>query len=207
MQTHISTALQQSFHRSAGPAPLGSLATTVLKLLETAHLEVDRDTNAAKAVMATAATLIQKEIGDAAVAPKRQASSGGLANWQERRLRAYIDENLQETIPIAALALLAKLSVTHFSRAFKRSFGLTPHAYIIAMRLDRALDLILRTDKSLVEVSYEVGFADQAHLCKMFRRRFQCSPGAWRREQSTSARSEAACRAASRDPVNLSSQV
>lgn len=206
MGPRINLALQRSFGGSAGPAPSGSLAMSVLKLLETAHREMDRDANAAKAVIAMAATLIQKKIGNAAGDPKREASSGGLADWQERRLRAYIDERFQEAIPIAALASLVKLSVTHFSRAFKKSFGVTPHAYVIAKRLDRALDLMLSTNKPLVEVSYEVGFADQAHLCRMFRRRFQCSPAAWRREQGAYARSKTACRAARIDPVSLSTQ-
>src|SRR5437879_6310975 len=68
------------------------------------------------------------------VSPKR----GGLAGWQQRSVARYIEENVSEQISLAELAELAQLSTFHFSRAFKRSFGMPPHRYHTSRRIARA---------------------------------------------------------------------
>jgi len=110
--------------------------------------------------------------------------SGGLAPWKIRRLKAFVEEHLSDPIRIPDLSDLVGLSVPHFSRAFRQSFGAPPHAYLIHRRLERARFLMLAGDLALSEVAVSCGFNDQAHLCKVFRRETGRTPAAWRRERA-----------------------
>jgi AraC family transcriptional regulator len=107
--------------------------------------------------------------------------TGGLAPWQVRRLDSYIDANLGSTLTIGELANIARLSRSHFSRAFRDSFGNPPHQYIIRRRLQRAQGLLLSTGEPIVKIAAECGLSDQAHLTKLFRKIVGESPAYWRR--------------------------
>jgi AraC family transcriptional regulator len=115
------------------------------------------------------------------------ASRGGLAPWQIRKVSAYIEAHLDSTIGAAHLAGLVKLSVFHFCRAFRASFGEPPHTYVMQRRVERAQGMMLRTSSSLAQIAIECGLADQAHLNKSFRRFVGESPGAWRRARAAPA--------------------
>jgi AraC family transcriptional regulator len=106
---------------------------------------------------------------------------GGLAPWQARTLNKYIDANLGASVSCETMAGLAKLSVSHLSRAFKQTFGFSPHEYLIRRRLQWAQDLMLQTDAPLAQIALECGFADQAHLSRAFRRLTGERPSSWRR--------------------------
>jgi AraC family transcriptional regulator len=112
------------------------------------------------------------------------ASRGGLAPWQIRTVSTYIETHLDSTISTADLAGLVKLSLFHFCRAFRASFGESPHTYVMRRRVERAQGMMLRTRLSLAQIATECGLADQAHLGKSFRRFVGESPGAWRRARA-----------------------
>src|SRR5580765_3998727 len=59
----------------------------------------------------------------------RAVSRGGLAQWQQKRVAAYIEEHIADNIPLATMAELVRLSPYHFCRSFKGSFGIPPHRY------------------------------------------------------------------------------
>ncbi|MEJ1962532.1 MAG: AraC family transcriptional regulator [Gammaproteobacteria bacterium] len=109
------------------------------------------------------------------------ATRGGLAPWQVRRVTAYIEEHLAATIRLQDLARIARLSHSHFCRAFKESIGHPAHAYVMRRRVQRAQGLMLTTAESLSQIAAQCGMADQAHFCKLFRRLVGESPNAWRR--------------------------
>jgi len=115
---------------------------------------------------------------------------GGLAPWQQRRVEGYVREHLEEQIRGEELATQVSLSVSHFCRAFKESFGDTPHAYVIRLRLALAQELMLATADPLSQIALACGFANQAHLCKLFRRMVGEPPNTWRRRSIMSAPSE-----------------
>jgi len=107
--------------------------------------------------------------------------SGGLAPWQVRRLKAHIEENLGGTIYCEDLARLVRLSLSHFMRAFKESFGCAPHAFLIRRRMELAQGLMLTTDEALGQIALTCGLADQSHLTRLFQKCVGESPAAWRR--------------------------
>jgi AraC-like DNA-binding protein len=107
--------------------------------------------------------------------------TGGLAAWQERRVRDYVDDNLSGDVTLAALAGACRLSASHFSVAFKTSFGCSPHRFLLKRRVELAKRLLLATDLSLVGIAISAGFADQSHFTRIFGRFMGITPGAWRR--------------------------
>jgi len=110
---------------------------------------------------------------------------GGLAPWQVRLIDAHIDAHLQSDITVGDLAGLARLSTSHFTRAFKLTFGRPPHSHIISERIVRAQALMLSTDRSLGQIAFAVGMSDQSHLSRQFRRLTGETPLAWRRARWT----------------------
>jgi AraC family transcriptional regulator len=171
----------------ASAAGLRELADSVIWLLRTATREVERDHEAAKTFIARASSLLQIEV-DRNAPSDRGIRSGGLAPWQAQRVQAFIEEHLSEPVRVDDLSELVRLSRTHFSRAFRQVFGETPHAYVVRQRVDRVCRLMLTSDSSLSELALACGFADQAHLCRQFRRATGKSPAAWRRERRQAAR-------------------
>ena len=110
---------------------------------------------------------------------------GGLAPWQVRKLSTYVDANLDRTITTRCMAEIARLSSFHFCRAFRDSFGDSPHGYVIRRRMERAQGLMLTTKASLGQIAADCGLADQAHFNKLFRKFAGVTPGAWRRARVT----------------------
>jgi AraC family transcriptional regulator len=117
-------------------------------------------------------------------APSREEAGsprGGLAGWQERRATAYMEERLDQSFPVSAVAEACGLSVNHFSRAFRRSTGKPPHRWLLDRRIDRARELLRATAMSLADIALACGFAEQSHFTRVFTRTVGMPPGAWRR--------------------------
>ncbi len=106
---------------------------------------------------------------------------GGLAEWQKKRVAQYIEEHLSETIPLAVLAELAKLSPFHFARAFKQSFGLPPHQYVSNRRMEKSMTLLANPTTSVMQVALNVGFSDSSSFGTRFRKHTGISPTIYRR--------------------------
>ena len=106
---------------------------------------------------------------------------GGLAPWQESRAEEAMDAHLDKEIDIAQLAHECGLSTSRFARAFKESTGCPPHRWLLQRRIERARDLLLNSDKTLVEIAKACGFSDQSHLTRAFGQIVGTSPGLWRR--------------------------
>jgi AraC-like DNA-binding protein len=91
-----------------------------------------------------------------------------LAPWQKRKIERYLREHLKHPVQVDELAQQLPLSVSYFCRAFKQTFGTSPHEYIIQLRLERARELMLTTTDPLGQIALDCGFGDQAHF--QFRR-------------------------------------
>lgn len=106
-----------------------------------------------------------------------------LATWQLRRAVDYIEENCTRAIRLEELAALTGLSQSHFSHAFKASTGLPPHQWQTQARLERAKELLLKSEMPLTTVAVETGFADQAHFTRVFRKNVGAAPASWKRSR------------------------
>jgi AraC family transcriptional regulator len=150
----------------------------VARILDDLNRSLGRDLAAARAA---ADRLVQLLADEGAIEPL--PLRGGLAPWQKRRIERYLHDNLEHCVRVETLADALPLSVSHFCRAFKETFGETPHAHIMRLRLERAQQLMLATEEPLSQIALACGLADQAHLSKLFRRRVGESPSNWRRRR------------------------
>ncbi|RRV25429.1 AraC family transcriptional regulator [Pseudomonas sp. o96-267] len=95
------------------------------------------------------------------------------------RARDYLHAHFHENIGLDELAQVCGVDRFRLSRAFKAAFGIAPHGYLIQLRLVRARRL-LALGTSPADVASDLGFADQSHLGRWFRRANGLTPGAYR---------------------------
>lgn len=92
-------------------------------------------------------------------------------------LEKYILDNLDEQITLKDLSLEVGYTESYISRIFKKRFGLTPHAYIVNKKVNRAKNKLLNSQNiNIANLSNELGFYDQSHLNKFFKRSYAVSP-------------------------------
>jgi AraC family transcriptional regulator len=113
--------------------------------------------------------------------PSSRFIEGGLAPWQERRSKDMLAGDLTGATSLHEIARTCGLSVSHFSRAFRRSTGSSPHAWLLHMRVEAAKAMLRRREEPLSMIALACGFADQSHFTRVFTRRVGLSPGAWRK--------------------------
>jgi AraC family transcriptional regulator len=110
---------------------------------------------------------------------------GGLPAWQQKRVEEFIQEHLAEEISLTALAELVELSLYHFARAFKQSFGTPPHRYHMARRMDHARSLLQRPALSVTQVGLQLGFRETSSFTRAFRNFTGLSPSEYRRHRES----------------------
>jgi AraC-like DNA-binding protein len=96
------------------------------------------------------------------------------------RAKDLMDARYRDPLDVPTLARAARLSPAHFSREFKRTFGETPHQYLLTRRLERAAELLRNTDRSVAETCFAVGLASVGSFTTSFRRAFGMTPTVYR---------------------------
>lgn len=162
-----------------------SFAPDLKDILARAERSIGDDLDTARALIAKANALIAEAAQTRS--PAREVSLGGLAPWQAKRVSAHIDAHLGGAIPVSYLAQLVTLSAGHFSRAFKQTFGDTPHGHVLRRRVEAAKTMMLKSAEPLSQIAYLCGFADQAHFSRTFRKLAGATPLAWRRAHYAAA--------------------
>ena len=109
-------------------------------------------------------------------------SVGGLGPWQKRRATELLSENLAGRIRLSQLAQECGLSISHFARSFKASFGVSTHRWLVQRRIERSQALLMETRESLADIAERAGFSDQAAFTRAFHQIVGISPGRWRRD-------------------------
>jgi AraC family transcriptional regulator len=106
---------------------------------------------------------------------------GGLPGFRLRKVRELMVNHLEDEFSLIRLAREAGMSEFHFSRAFKRTTGLTPSQYFIDLRLEKARRLLRETNRSAIEIGLEVGYTNPSHFARIFHREVGISPSDYRR--------------------------
>ena len=127
-----------------------------------------------------AARLVQNHVSTttARASPTTQV---GLDRRRLSRVLDYMEANLEGDLTVHNLASIACLSRFHFTRAFKAALGQPPHKYVGAKRLERAKALLVRGDRSLVDIALALNFSCQANFTRAFRQLTGQTPGQYRR--------------------------
>ena len=120
------------------------------------------------------------QLGGGSAVPARPS---GLTPWQYRRVLDHIEAHYADEVPLDTLAGLTRLSTSHFSRAFKRSVGTSPHKWLVALRCTKAKQMLLEGQLPLAEIAAATGFADQSHFTRVFGQSNGMPPATWRRLQ------------------------
>lgn len=156
----------------------------VLTLLKTIELELRHEGAAGGLRMDALGVELIRALADDHAEGGRQAKTpqarGGLDARRLDRVLAFINDNLDEDLSLAAMAEVACVSVFHFARAFERSMGLPPHAYLSQRRLDGARRRLAQGVDSLAEIALACRFSSQANFTRAFSRATGVSPGKYR---------------------------
>src|SRR5229473_309299 len=116
--------------------------------------------------------------------PTRSDTRGrptGLSTAQLKRVLDYFHEHLSSDISLESVALLTGLSQSQFARAFRASMGVSPYRWFLNARVKHAQTLLLSGTLGLADIAVRLGFTDQSHFTKAFRRATATTPGEWRR--------------------------
>jgi AraC family transcriptional regulator len=188
---HVAEMTDSPSYLNRSLRSVASASLRVGHLVRQAMDSFETDRKTAWRCLSDASNLLGADVADLGTsAPNaHKLQPGGLATWQARRTIAYIEANLASKMDIDDLANVVALSRSHFSRAFKRSVGLSPMEYVVVRRVERAKTMICGTREPLAEVALACGFADQAHLNRRFRDIVGISPGRWRRSNVSATKS------------------
>jgi AraC family transcriptional regulator len=115
-----------------------------------------------------------REYGAAVLGPKRQY--GRLPREKLVRAVEYIQDQLDTDLTVSGIALAVGMSTDHFTRVFKESTGQAPYQYVVDARVRKAKELLTTGKFTISEAAHQVGFADQSHLTRQFKRVFGLPP-------------------------------
>jgi AraC family transcriptional regulator len=115
-----------------------------------------------------------REYGVAVLRPKRQY--GRLPRKKLARAVEYIQDQLDADLTVSGIAQAVGMSPDHFTRLFKKSTGQSPHQYVVEARVRKAKELLTTGKFTISEAAYHVGFVDQSHLTRHFKRVFGLPP-------------------------------
>jgi AraC family transcriptional regulator len=104
----------------------------------------------------------------------------GLSGKKLRLVLDFIETNYAGDLGLAELAAVAGMSTFHFAREFKRATGATPHQYLIKFRIERAKELLSRSEMPLVDVGFQAGFSHQSHFTRLFHKLTGTTPQSYR---------------------------
>ncbi len=105
----------------------------------------------------------------------------GFSDFRVRRSLEIMQEHFTDDMELDWLARESGLSRPHFFKLFKRQTGITPNLYLNTLRAERAIDDLMQTDKSVTDISYDLGFSSQASFTRFFSSNVGIPPSDYRR--------------------------
>lgn len=123
-------------------------------------------------------------LGEVAKAPEDSEPAGARPAWLRRAVE-YLHAHYTDAISLTDLAARVEVDPSHLARTFRDHTGCTMSAYVRRLRVEQARRDLLGTSRSLSDIAYSAGFADQAHFTRVFKQHTGLSPGAYRRIATT----------------------
>lgn len=151
------------------------LANNLLRLHEAMHSPVRISALAIQTEWLSQLHFLFTQSG--AIRPSEVKGTLAPAQWQT--IKDYCLAHLSEKITLDTLASLCVLGRFHFLRQFKQTIGMTPHAWLLRLRLEHACTLLAEGTQTLTEVALNVGFYDQSHFNRAFRQAFGVPPSGY----------------------------
>ena len=164
--------------------PAAGWVNDVIALLDAAMGQLHHEPAAHGAIL-EATSLLRRQVDPQPTDVGSDDGKERLLAWQARKVLDHIDRHITSRVHVADLCALVRRSEAHFSRSFRRTFGHSPHAFVVRRRVELAAQHMLQTDSSLSDIALQCGFVDQAHLSKHFRQLFGETPAAWRRARQS----------------------
>jgi AraC family transcriptional regulator len=127
-----------------------------------------------EALSTALAVQLLREYGAAVLEPERQY--GGLPREKLTRAVEYIQNQLDADLTVSGIAQAVGISPYHFTRLFKESTGQSPYQYVVDARVRKAKELLTTGKFTISEAAHHVGFVDQSHLTRHFKRVFGLPP-------------------------------
>ena len=110
-------------------------------------------------------------------------SNRGLSKYQLQKITDYISAHLNQNISLSQLAGIINLSQYHFSRLFKQSTGITPHQYLTQCRIDKAKQLLSKTELTITDITFKIGLNNHSSFTRLFRKYVGTTPKSFRASQ------------------------
>ena len=107
-------------------------------------------------------------------------SAHRVGNNQLRPAIDFINENLDQDLKLAEIAAVVNMSQFYFARMFKQLMGISPHQYVVGRRMERAQQLLTKSQLSVAEIASRVGFSNQSHFTAQFRKATGTTPKSYR---------------------------
>lgn len=115
---------------------------------------------------------------------RRTPSSGHISDYYINEAMNYVEQNFQQDISVESIAEYCGLSRGYLNKIFQKYIGKSPQAFIIQYRMSKAVQLLKHTELSIGDVSKAVGYPNQLHFSRAFKKIYEKSPSQWRKENS-----------------------
>jgi AraC family transcriptional regulator len=136
---------------------------------------------ASRMYMEAAAVVLVRRLLSLAHGRTAAAPRSGLPAGVLTRAKAFLHDEMSRNPGVAELSAAVGMNVHHFSRMFKRSTGLAPHQYLGNIRLERAKSMLADGRSPIIDIAFEIGYANPSQFSAFFRKRTGLSPSEFRR--------------------------
>jgi len=143
---------------------------------------------AARMYVESAAVVLSQRLASIKHRPLAPAHRHGLSPDVLRRAQEFLHDEMNRNPGITELSSAVGMNVDHFSRMFKRSTGLAPHQYLGNIRLERAKRLLAEGRSPIIEIAFDIGYANPSQFSAFFRKRTGLSPTEFRRSATSGGR-------------------
>ena len=116
---------------------------------------------------------------------KRLMQTGKIRDFYIKEAISFIEQNFQNDISVEDIAGFCNLNRSYFGKIFRDTLGKSPQEFLISYRMSKAAELLKLTELSVGDISSAVGYLNQLHFSRAFKKIYGTSPRQWRNENKT----------------------